>query len=80
MLDPDQTFSFNILRYEQCLACRASQSTAKPPISAHPRDQKKWLLKRGVRLWEVKYVVFVAKDMAKCCDTCHLITGVSEQE
>ena len=30
-----------------------------PLVSGHPRDQKKWPLKRGVRLWEVKSVVFV---------------------
>ena len=28
-------------------------------LSGHPRDQKKWSLKRGARLWEVKNVVFV---------------------
>ena len=33
--------------------------TVKPPVSGHPLDQKKWPLKRGVHLWEVKNVVFV---------------------
>ena len=33
--------------------------TVEPPISGHPRDQKKCPLKRGVRLWEVKNVVSV---------------------
>ena len=31
----------------------------KPPVSGRPRELKKWPLKRGVRLWEVKNVVFV---------------------
>ena len=31
----------------------------KPTVSGHPWDQKKWPLKRDVRLWEVKNVVFV---------------------
>ena len=35
-------------------------STVEPPVSGHPWDQKKCLLiRRGVRLWEVKNVVFV---------------------
>ena len=33
--------------------------TVEPPVSGHPRDQKKCPFKRGVRLWEVKNVVFV---------------------
>ena len=36
-----------------------SLHTVEPPISGHPQDKKKYLLKRGVRLWEVKNVVFV---------------------
>ena len=31
----------------------------KPPVNGHPQDQKNLPLKRGVRLWEVKNVVFV---------------------
>ena len=31
----------------------------KPPVSGHPRDQKKRPLKRGAHLWEVKNVAFV---------------------
>ena len=38
---------------------RSGNYTVKPPVSGHPRDQKKCLHKRGVRLWEVKNVVFV---------------------
>ena len=34
-------------------------STVEPPVSRHPRNQKKCLLKRGVHLQEVKNVVFV---------------------
>ena len=37
-------------------------STVKPPVSGHSRDQKKWPLKRGVRFWEVKNVVFGSKE------------------
>ena len=33
--------------------------TVELPASGHRRDQKKCPLKRGVRLWEVKNVVFV---------------------
>ena len=33
--------------------------TVEPTLSGHPRDQKKCPFKRGVRLWEVKNVVFV---------------------
>ena len=33
--------------------------TVEPPVSGHPRDQKKCPFKRGVRLWEVKNVLFV---------------------
>ena len=32
--------------------------TVEPPVSGYPCDQKKRPLKRGVRLWEVKNVVF----------------------
>ena len=35
------------------------ESTDEPPVSGHPRDQKKGQYKRGVRLWEVKNVVFI---------------------
>ena len=31
----------------------------EPPVNGHPRDKKKCPFKRGVRLWEVKNVVFV---------------------
>ena len=34
-------------------------TTVKPPVSEHLRDQKKWPLKRGVRLWQIKNVAFV---------------------
>ena len=34
-------------------------SAVEPPVSGHPRDQKKCPFKRGVLLWEVKNVVFV---------------------
>ena len=34
-------------------------STVEPPVSGHPRDQKKCPLKRGVHLREDKNVVFV---------------------
>ena len=33
--------------------------TVEPPVSGQPRDQIKCPFKRGVRLWEVKNVVFV---------------------
>ena len=35
------------------------KDTEEPPVSGHPRDQKKCPLNRGVRLWEVKNIVFV---------------------
>ena len=38
---------------------RTYSTTVKPPVSGRLQDQKKWPLKRGVRLWEVKNVVFV---------------------
>ena len=41
------------------LSCDLHFDTVKPPVSRHPQDQKKWPLKRGVCLWEVKNVVFV---------------------
>ena len=34
-------------------------NTVEPPVSRHPRDQKKRPFKIGVRLWEVKNVVCV---------------------
>ena len=34
-------------------------ATVEPPVSRHSRDQKRYPLTRGVRLWEVKNVVFV---------------------
>ena len=41
--------------------------TVEPPVSGHPRDQKKCPFKRGARLWEVKNVVpDVAENMTKC--------------
>ena len=43
--------------------------TVKSPISRHPWDQKKCLLKRGVRLEEVKKLMkclYVAENMTKC--------------
>ena len=43
------------------------KNAVKLPVSGHPRDQVKWPLKRGVRLWEVKNVVFVcSQDMTRC--------------
>ena len=46
--------SIEHLQYTECVIY-----TVKPLISGYPWDQKKWPHKRGVRLWEVKNVVFV---------------------
>ena len=40
-------------------ACVVLESKVELTISGHPRDQKKCPLRRGVRLGEVKNVVFV---------------------
>ena len=53
--------------------------TVEPPISRHPRDQKKCPLKRGVRLWEVKNVVFVCNwehDQVSAYERCPPMGGV----
>ena len=43
------------------------ECTVKPPVSGHQQYQKKSLLKRVVRSWEVKNVVFVVvRNMVKC--------------
>ena len=48
-------------------------STVKLPISGLHWDQKKWPLKRGVHLWEVKNVVFVCSkehDQVSAYERC----------
>ena len=45
------------------------------PLSGHPRDQKKCPLKRGVRLWEIKNVLFVCSweyDQVSAYERCPL--------
>ena len=52
--------------------------TVGPPVSGH-RDQKKCPLKRGVRLWEVKNVVFVCSwehDQVSAYERCPPTGGV----
>ena len=44
--------------YEVYLSCNVT-NTVEPPVSGHPRARKKYPLKRGVHLREVKNVVFV---------------------
>ena len=48
------TFSGDILRI---FPSGHFLDTVKPPVSRHPRGQKKCPLTRGVQLWEVKKVV-----------------------
>ena len=54
--------------------------TVEPPVSEHPWDQKKCLLKRSVRLWEqVKNVVFVCSwvhDQVSAYERCPPTRGV----
>ena len=47
----------------------------EPPVSGHPRDQKKCPLKSGVHLWEVKNAVFVCSwehDQVSAYERCPL--------
>ena len=56
---PDQGAFFSKLKFRVFCYSKTGIRIARVPISGHPRDQKKCLFKRGVRLWEVKNVVFV---------------------
>ena len=47
------------LRVKIFVVVYQSACTVEPPVGGNPRDQKKCPFKRGVRLWEVKNVVFV---------------------
>ena len=46
----------------QCYFTDDLVSAVEPPMSGHPQEQKKCLLKRDVCLWEVKNVVFYVTE------------------